>query len=43
MKNSQKVYKLLLNKYSKKYTKDRKFKEDFIEGESEDIDSQKNE
>ena len=35
--------KAILNKYSKKYTKDRKFKEDFIEGESEDIDSKKNE
>ena len=35
--------KVILNKYSKKYTKDRKFKEDFIEGESEDIDSKKNE
>ena len=35
--------KVILNKYSKKYTKDKKFKEDFIEGESEDIDSKKNE
>ena len=35
--------KVILNKYSKKYTKDRKFKEDFIEGESEDIDNKKNE
>ena len=35
--------KVILNKYSKKFTKDRKFKEDFIEGESEDIDSKKNE
>ena len=35
--------KAILNKYSKKYTKDRKFKEDFIEGESEDIDNKKNE
>ena len=30
--------KVILNKYSKKYTKEEKFKEDFIEGESEDID-----
>ena len=35
--------KIILNKYSKKYTKERKFKEDFIEGESEDIDNKKNE
>ena len=35
--------KVILNKYSKKYTKDKKFKEDFIEGESEDIDNKKNE
>ena len=35
--------KVILNKYSKKYTKERKFKEDFIEGESEDIDNKKNE
>ena len=35
--------KVFLNKYSKKYTKEKKFKEDFIEGESEDIDSKKNE
>ena len=35
--------KVILNKYSKKYTKEKKFKEDFIEGESEDIDNEKNE
>ena len=35
--------KVILNKYSKKYTKEKKFKEDFIEGESEDIDNKKNE
>tara|TARA_B100000941_G_scaffold141990_1_gene100646 strand:- start:433 stop:852 length:420 start_codon:yes stop_codon:yes gene_type:complete len=35
--------KVILNKYSKKYTKEEKFKEDFIEGESEDIDNKKNE
>ena len=35
--------KVILNKYSKKYTKEKKFKEDFIEGESEDIDNNKNE
>ena len=35
--------KVFLNKYSKKYTKEKKFKEDFIEGESEDIDKKKNE
>tara|TARA_Y100000817_G_scaffold201052_1_gene157356 strand:- start:134 stop:553 length:420 start_codon:yes stop_codon:yes gene_type:complete len=35
--------KVILNKYSKKYTKEKKFKEDFIEGESEDIDKKKNE
>jgi len=35
--------KVFLNKYSKKYTKEKKFKEDFIEGESEDIDNKKNE
>ena len=35
--------KVFLNKYSKKYTKEKKFKEDFIEGESEDIDNNKNE
>ena len=35
--------KVFLNKYSKKYTKEEKFKEDFIEGESEDIDNKKNE
>ncbi len=35
--------KVILNKYSKKYTKKEKFKEDFIEGESEDIDNKKNE
>ena len=35
--------KVILNKYSKRYTKEKKFKEDFIEGESEDIDSKKNE
>ena len=35
--------KAILNKYSKKYTKEKKFKEDFIEGESEDIDNKKNE
>ena len=35
--------KIILNKYSKKYTKEKKFKEDFIEGESEDIDNKKNE
>tara|TARA_B100001778_G_scaffold88252_1_gene71815 strand:- start:274 stop:693 length:420 start_codon:yes stop_codon:yes gene_type:complete len=34
--------KVILNKYSKKYTKEEKFKEDFIEGESEDIDNKKN-
>ena len=34
---------VILNKYSKKYTKEKKFKEDFIEGESEDIDNKKNE
>ena len=35
--------KVILNKYSKKFTKEKKFKEDFIEGESEDIDNKKNE
>ena len=35
--------KVILNKYSKRYTKEKKFKEDFIEGESEDIDNKKNE
>ena len=35
--------KVILNKYSNKYTKEKKFKEDFIEGESEDIDNKKNE
>ena len=35
--------KVILNKYSKKYTKIKKIKEDFIEGESEDIDDKKNE
>ena len=35
--------KVILNKYSMKYTKEKKFKEDFIEGESEDIDNKKNE
>ena len=35
--------KVIINKYSKKYTKEKKFKEDFIEGESEDIDKKKNE
>ena len=35
--------KIILNKYSKKYTNEKKFKEDFIEGESEDIDNKKNE
>ena len=35
--------KVIINKYSKKYTKEKKFKEDFIEGESEDIDNKKNE
>ena len=33
--------KIILNKYSKKYTNEKKFKEDFIEGESEDIDNEK--
>ena len=33
--------KVILNKYSNKYTKEKKFKEDFIEGESEDIDNEK--
>ena len=35
--------KIILNKYSKKYKKEKRFKEDFIEGESEDIDNKKNE
>ncbi len=35
--------KVILNKYSKKYKNENKFKEDFIEGESEDIDNKKNE
>ena len=35
--------KVILNKYSKKYKKEKRFKEDFIEGESEDIDNKKNE
>ena len=35
--------KIILNRYSKKYKKEKKFKEDFIEGESEDIDNKKNE
>ena len=33
--------KVILNKYSKKYTKEKKINEDFIEGESEDIDDKK--
>ena len=35
--------KVILNKYSKKYAGEKKFNEDFIEGESEDIDNKKNE
>ena len=35
--------KLMFSKFSKKYTKEKKLNEDFIEGESEDIDDKKNE
>ena len=33
--------KLMFSKFSKKYTKEKKLNEDFIEGESEDIDDKK--
>ena len=35
--------KIIFTKFSKKYTKKKNLKEDFIEGESEDIHSKKNE
>ena len=35
--------KLMFSKFSKKYSKEKKLNEDFIEGESEDIDDKKNE
>ena len=35
--------KLIFSRFSKKYSKEKKFNEDFIEGESEDIDDKKNE
>ena len=35
--------KLMFSRFSKKYSKEKKFNEDFIEGESEDIDDKKNE
>ena len=33
--------KLIFNRFSKKYSKEKKLKDDFIEGESEDIDEKK--
>ena len=33
--------KIFLKKFSKKYSEEKNFKEDFIEGESEDIDNEK--
>ena len=35
--------KIFFNKFSKKYSRKKKVNEDFIEGESEDIDNKKNE
>ena len=35
--------KVIFYKFSKKYSKEKKLREDFIEGESEDIDNKKNE
>ena len=35
--------KLMFSRFSKKYSKEKKLNEDFIEGESEDIDDKKNE
>ena len=35
--------KLMFSNFSKKYSKEKKLNEDFIEGESEDIDDKKNE
>ena len=35
--------KLIFSRFSKKYSKEKKLNEDFIEGESEDIDDKKNE